>query len=139
MRVRGFKLPAPGRSQSGSRRETPCRLRMLFCHTFSCSSSIFPALVCWRLITATHAFTKGMNAWGDSPCKTVERRGGAPHNGQITFTVTIPAPPAPDPALVCPNGNWSVSLLSLTFVGVVVHLQQNGVDILTGDLGTIDP
>ncbi len=62
-----------------------------------------------------------------------------PHNGQITFTVTIPAPPTPDPAIVCPNGNWSVSLLSLTFVGVVLHLQQNGVDILTADLGTIDP
>ena len=62
-----------------------------------------------------------------------------PHNGQITFTVTIPPPPTPDPAIVCPNGNWSVSLLSLTFVGVFVHLQQNGVDILTGNLGTIDP
>ena len=62
-----------------------------------------------------------------------------PHNGQITFTVTIPPPPTPNSAIVCPNGNWSVSLLSLTFVGVVVHLQQNGVDILTGNLGTIDP
>ncbi len=62
-----------------------------------------------------------------------------PHNGQITFTVTIPPPPTPNPAVVCPNGNWSVSLLSLTFVGVVVHVQQNGVDILTADLGTIDP
>ncbi len=63
----------------------------------------------------------------------------APHNGQITFTVNIPPPPTPNPAVVCPNGNWSVSLLSLTFVGVVVHVQQNGVDILTGSLGTIDP
>ncbi len=62
-----------------------------------------------------------------------------PHNGQITFTVNIPPPPAPNPAVVCPNGNWSVVLQSLTFVGVVVHIQQNGVDVLTGDLGTIDP
>ncbi len=62
-----------------------------------------------------------------------------PHNGQITFTVTIPPPPTPNPAVVCPNRNWSVSLLSLTFVGVVLHIQQNAVDILTANLGTIDP
>ena len=63
----------------------------------------------------------------------------APHNGQITFTVNIPPPPKPDPATSCPNGNWSVHLTSLTYVGVVVHVQQNGVDVLTGSLGTIDP
>ena len=62
-----------------------------------------------------------------------------PHNGQITFTVTIPAPPTPDPASVCPNGNWSVSLLSLTFFDVTVHVFQNGSEVLTGHLGTIDP
>lgn len=62
-----------------------------------------------------------------------------PHNGQITFTVGIPPPPTPNPAVVCPNGNWSVSLLSLTFFGVVVHIQQNGVDILSANLGNIDP
>ena len=62
-----------------------------------------------------------------------------PSNGQITFTVTLPPPPTPSSADVCPNGNWSVRLDSLTYFGVVVHIQQNGVDILTGDLGTIDP
>lgn len=62
-----------------------------------------------------------------------------PRNGQITFTVNLPVPPAPNPSVVCPNGNWSVDLLSLTYVNVVVHLQQNSVDILTGSLGTIDP
>jgi hypothetical protein len=62
-----------------------------------------------------------------------------PSNGNITFTVTLPPPPTPSPALVCPNGNWSVRLDSLTYFGVVVHIQQDGVDILTGPLGTIDP
>ncbi len=63
----------------------------------------------------------------------------APHNGQITFTVNIPPPPTPDPSVVCPNGNWNVQITSLTFKGVVVHVDQNGVDVLTANLGTIDP
>ncbi len=61
----------------------------------------------------------------------------APHNGQITFTMTIPPPPTPSSSVVCPNGNWSVRLTSLTYVNVVVHIQQNSADILTGNLGTI--
>jgi len=62
-----------------------------------------------------------------------------PSNGNITFTVTLPPPPTPRSRDVCPNGNWSVRLDSLTYVGVEVHIQQGGVDILTGSLGTIDP
>jgi hypothetical protein len=62
-----------------------------------------------------------------------------PSNGQITFTVTLPPPPTPDPDDVCPNGNWSVRLTSLTYTNVVLHIQQGGMDILTANLGTIDP
>jgi len=40
---------------------------------------------------------------------------------------------------VCPNGNWRVDLLHLTYHDVVLHIQQNGEDILTRDLGLIDP
>jgi hypothetical protein len=62
----------------------------------------------------------------------------APHNGQITFTVTLPPPPTPSSAATCPNGNWSVSLVSLIYSGVVLHVHQ-GTTILDADLGTIDP
>jgi hypothetical protein len=62
-----------------------------------------------------------------------------PSNGNITFTVTLPPPPTPDPDDVCPNGNWSVRLDSLTYFGVVLHIQQGTTDILTADLGDIDP
>lgn len=62
-----------------------------------------------------------------------------PSNGQITFTVTLPPPPTPNSRDVCPNGNWSVRLTSLTYFNVVVHIQQDGMDILTGPLGDIDP
>lgn len=60
-----------------------------------------------------------------------------PSNGQITFTVTLPPPPTPSSSDVCPNGNWSVRLDSLTYVNVVVHIQQDGQDILTGSLGNL--
>jgi len=64
----------------------------------------------------------------------------APHNGQITFSVTIPPPSPPSPNVACPNGNWKVRITSLTFTNVVLHLQQPpGTDLLTANLGTIDP
>jgi hypothetical protein len=63
-----------------------------------------------------------------------------PRNGQITFAPTIPPPPAPSAATECPNGNWKVVLQSLTYTNVVLHIQQPpGTDVLTDNLGTIDP
>jgi hypothetical protein len=62
----------------------------------------------------------------------------SPHNGQITFTVTLPPPPTPSSSSECPNGKWSVRLLSLTYYGVVVHVHQGTTD-LEANLGTIDP
>ena len=63
-----------------------------------------------------------------------------PRNGQITFSPTIPPPTPPSAATECPNGNWNVLLTSLTFNDVVLHIQQPpGTDVLTDNLGTIDP
>jgi hypothetical protein len=59
-----------------------------------------------------------------------------PSNGNITFTVGIPAPPAPDASDVCPGANWDLLLVSITYVNVVLHIQQGGVDVLTVSLGT---
>jgi hypothetical protein len=61
-----------------------------------------------------------------------------PHNGQITFTVTIPPPPTPSLSTTCPSGKWSVRLLSLTYTNVVVYV-ENADTNLTANLGTIDP
>ena len=39
-----------------------------------------------------------------------------------------------------PNRNWKVVLTSLTYTNVVLHIQQPpGTDVLTDNLGTIDP
>jgi hypothetical protein len=59
-----------------------------------------------------------------------------PSNGNITFTVGIPAPTAPTSTELCPGSNWNVVLVSITYVNVVLHIQQNGVDVLTVPLGT---
>jgi hypothetical protein len=61
-----------------------------------------------------------------------------PHNGQITFTVTIPPPATPSSATTCPNGNWKVRITSLTYTNVVLHVVNESTN-LTANLGTIDP
>lgn len=60
----------------------------------------------------------------------------SPHNGQITFSVSLSAPAAPNARDVCPNGNWSVVLTSLSFSGVVVHVVDGSTEI-TADLGNL--
>lgn len=64
-----------------------------------------------------------------------------PRQGRIEFNVTLPAPPPPSPADVCPNPNWTVDPepLSLTFFGVELHFEQDGQEVLIVELGDIDP
>lgn len=63
-----------------------------------------------------------------------------PHNGQITFSPTIPPPPTPSAKTERPNGNWTVRETSLTYTNVVLHIQQPpGTDVLTFPFGNIDP
>jgi len=63
-----------------------------------------------------------------------------PHNGQITFSPTIPPPTPPSAKTECPNGNWMVRITSLSYTNVVLHIQQPpGTDLLTFSFGNIDP
>ena len=64
----------------------------------------------------------------------------APRNGQITATANLPPPTQQqlEDAADCPNPNWTVDTLSVTYTGVTLHIQQGGVDILTHSFGTID-
>jgi hypothetical protein len=57
-----------------------------------------------------------------------------PHNGQITFSVSLAAPTV-NAADACPNKNWTVVVSRVDYVGVVLHIQQNGTDILTDAAG----
>jgi hypothetical protein len=96
-------------------------------------------------ITATYeCVNHGGNVAPGQPIVTQDVTGPTeeitPHNGQITFSATIPVPTPPSAKVECPNGNWSVRLTSLTYTNVVLHIQQpSGADILTFEFGTIDP
>lgn len=96
-------------------------------------------------VTATYVCVNhGGNVAPGQPVVTQDVTGPTqeitPHNGQITFSATLPVPPPPSPKTECPNGNWSVQLTSLTYSNVMLHIQQpEGVEILTFNFGTIDP
>jgi hypothetical protein len=96
-------------------------------------------------VTATYVcVNKGGNVAPGQPVVTQDVAGPTqqitPHNGQITFSATLPVPTPPSAATECPNGNWTVRLTSLTYSDVTLHIQQpQGVEILTFEFGTIDP
>jgi hypothetical protein len=62
-----------------------------------------------------------------------------PRNGQVSASPTIGPPSLPGASEICPNPNWSVQINSLTYENVVLHIQQQGSDILTYNFGTVDP
>lgn len=62
-----------------------------------------------------------------------------PRNGQVTASPTLGPPSLPSASDVCPNPNWSLNIISLTYENVVLHIQQNGQDILTFNFGDVDP
>jgi hypothetical protein len=64
-----------------------------------------------------------------------------PRNGQITASATLlpPTQQQLEDAADCPNPNWTVDLLSITYSDVSLHIQQNGVDILSFNFGDQDP
>jgi hypothetical protein len=96
-------------------------------------------------VSATYVcHNKGGNVAGGQPVVNQNVVGPtediAPRNGQITFSPTIPVPAPPSAASECPNGNWTLVLASLTYSNVVLHVQQPpGTDVLTDNLGNIDP
>jgi hypothetical protein len=133
-----------------------------FIGTPTCTKSVSTGLTCsgkaaglgngptTAFLTATsvaatyECVNKGGNVAPGQPVVTQNVTGPTqnitPHNGQITFSPTIPPPTAPSAATECPNGNWTVRLTSLTYNDVVLHIQQPpGTDVLTFSFGDIDP
>ncbi|MFD7262456.1 hypothetical protein [Streptomyces sp. NPDC059874] len=67
------------------------------------------------------------------PSQTIQ-----PSSGQITFTnVTLAIPSTPPAQRVCPNRNWTATLVKVTYEDVVLTIEQRGTDPLTAELGTI--
>jgi hypothetical protein len=62
-----------------------------------------------------------------------------PRNGQITFTNAAPLSITVTAAQAgCPDG-MTPSITSATFSDVVLHIVQNGQEVLTYNFGTVDP
>src|SRR5262249_101980 len=63
-----------------------------------------------------------------------------PPNGQIRFAGEMRGARRPRGRDRCRNANWTVRITSLTYFDVALHIQQPpGTDVLTLNLGTIDP
>ena len=60
-----------------------------------------------------------------------------PRNGQVTATVSLGPPSLPGASELCPNPNWSVRTISVTYDNVVLHIQQGGQDVLIHNFGTV--
>jgi hypothetical protein len=94
-------------------------------------------------VTATfECVNKGGNVAPGQPVALSDVQGPTqniqPRNGQISFSPSLSLPPTPSSRDTCPNGNWTVRRTSLSYVNVVLHLQQPpGTDVLTFSFGTI--
>jgi hypothetical protein len=89
-----------------------------------------------RIVARYHCQNKGGNVAPGQPVATVPTPGPTqnitPHNGQITFNVSLGPPPTPTVKTYCPNSNWKLILDSITYYGAVVHIQQgDGTDVIS--------
>ena len=62
-----------------------------------------------------------------------------PVNGEISNSSTIGPPQLPSASDFCSISTLNVKLVSITYEVVILHLQQNGEDVLTFDFGNVDP
>jgi|SRR5215211_4150448 len=99
---------------------------------------------------AVSADLQCVNPGGNSPPPKTAEFGPAtgpttnitPRNGQITDSATLRFPASEqdlEDAADCPNPNWSVDVTNITYENVVLHIQQNGQDILSRNFGNVDP
>ena len=62
----------------------------------------------------------------------------SPNSGQISFGVYIPAPfPHSSAVASCANSSGTIKLMSIIYHNVILHIQQNGTDVLTNRLISI--
>jgi hypothetical protein len=50
-----------------------------------------------------------------------------PKNGGAVFDVTTAEPPAPNPAVVCPNRKWTATITDVEFTSATLTLSQGGI------------
>ena len=60
-----------------------------------------------------------------------------PDDGNIKRSLTLGPPTLPSASETCPNPNWSVDLLSLTYENVKLNIQRNNFNVLTFNFGNV--
>lgn len=60
-----------------------------------------------------------------------------PQDGKIKGSLTFGAPTVPLSSEICPNKNWSVSIMKLTFENVTLQILRKNSDILKFDYGNV--
>jgi hypothetical protein len=60
-----------------------------------------------------------------------------PQDGKIKGYLTLGAPTVPLSPEICPNKNWSVSIMKLTFENVTLQILRKNSDILKFDYGNV--
>jgi type 1 fimbria pilin len=58
-------------------------------------------------------------------------------NGQIIGTISVGPPPFPSASQICPNPSWDVKVVSLTYTGVRLTLDQPDGDHVSFNFGTV--
>ena len=62
-----------------------------------------------------------------------------PVDGNISNSSIIGPPQLPSASDFCSISALNVKIVSITYEGVVLHIQQNGADVLTFNFGNVDP
>lgn len=60
-----------------------------------------------------------------------------PNNGKIKGSLTLNPPIVPSGGEICPNKNWSTSILSLTYENVALDIKQRNLEMLRFSFGNI--
>jgi hypothetical protein len=60
-----------------------------------------------------------------------------PEDGKIKGSLTLGPPTLPLASEICPNKNWSVDMLSLTYENVTLQILRKNSDILTFHYGNV--
>ena len=60
-----------------------------------------------------------------------------PKDGKIKGSVTLGPPKLPSVLDVCPNRNWSIDILSLTYGNVALDLERKNSDVLKFNFGNV--
>lgn len=60
-------------------------------------------------------------------------------NGKISASITLGPPSLPSASQICPDPDWTVTILSLTYEDVVLVISNIHQDFLTFNFGDVDP